>query len=288
VSVWGFDITATPTPETSIGLWWYYLDAGDMSDTHWDGASLHWVQLTGTVRTGRLTFTGDFIFDFGDYDQGLCSPVNADGQYASGCVPGTEGTGVEGDIGGFATDLRATYDADWATMGLIFSYSTGDDNLEDNDRDAFTGIAPWMFPTNVMGVGRWDWNLVGTGGIGGEGPSFGTAWNVPARFNGITYVQLNATKAFTPKFTADTNVTFMWSSESSEQSPTHQLGGLENSDKSLGWELDVNATYKIYDQLTWFFESGVFFPSDYYQYIDGDVDDPNEAWNLASGIEYVF
>jgi hypothetical protein len=189
-------------------------------------------------------------------------------------------------------------------LGLIFGFSSGDDNLTDNDMDGFIGLTPWYTPTNLMWAGRYDWYQLRSCGIGANGNSVALGWHGNCQFggmncdlndyNGVTFVQANIGKAFTPKFTADANVTFLWSSEDGwyPGSPIHEYTDpvtgvvLRNTDKGLGTELDINATYRVYDQLTWFFESGFLFAGDYYRYLDGDPDDADTAWELQTGVVY--
>jgi len=301
IDVWAWNLVVTPTPESSIGLYVYYQDAGDVQNWYWDGSQVTWIDLQGIYRSGPITVNADFLFDFGDYDQGECSFKDVvDGA----CAPGSA-RGREGDISGFAMDLRLTYDAPWATLGLIFAFSTGDDDLTDNDMDGFIGLVPWYTPTNLMFAGRYDWFMLRSSGLGANGASVALGWQNQCQFgtycdlndyNGMTLVQVSIGKAFTPKFTADANLTFMWSTEDGYYpgSPIHEytdpVTGVvhANTDKTLGSEVDINATYKVYDQLTWFFESGVMFPGDYYRYLDGDPDDPDTAWELQTGLFYTW
>jgi hypothetical protein len=314
-TVWGIDIIGDPTPNVSLGLWWWYMDGGDNQNNLWDGVSAHWVDLSGNFSSGPWNVNADFLFLFGDYDEGCVkgSAHNAyvqtvDGQsvitldagsrepteaaertnialFGDRCA-GTPNDGVSGDISGFAADVRITYDAGWAVLGLIFAHASGDDNPTDNEYDAFHSIIAWYPINTVMFGGPLEWNNQVSYSLEG---GYSLGWNNPGTANGMTLIQLGASKDLTPKLTIVPDITFMWAAESSELSPTHQLAGYpNNTEQYLGTEVDVDLLYKMYDQLTWFIESGVMWAGDYYLYTDGDADDPDVAWQVATGFAYAF
>ena len=54
----------------------------------------------------------------------------------------------------------------------------------------------------------------------------------------------------------------------------------------IGWEVDFNLSFPIMKRLNGFFESGYFVPGDVYRLANGD--DPDPAYVLVAGIEFVF
>jgi hypothetical protein len=269
----------------------------------------------GNFRSGPWSVNADFIFLFGDYDEGCVkgSAHNAyvqtvDGQsvitldagsrepteaqerdnlalYGDRCG-GTANDGVDGDIQGFAADVRVSYDAGWATLGFIIAYASGDDNPTDNDREAFMGIIPWYAPNTIFYGGPLEWNNQVSYALEG---GYGLGWNNTATANGITFIQIGLSKDLTPKLTVMPDLNFLWSAEDASLASTHQLAGFApNTEKYIGTEIDIDLLYKMYDQLTWFIESGVMWPGDYYLYTDGDPDDPDTAWQFSTGFAYAF
>ncbi len=291
------------------------MDGGDNQNTVWDGVSAHWVDLMGNFRSGPWSVNADFLFLFGEYDEGCVkgsahsayvttvdgeSVIRLDGgsreptdaqrlaniaAFGDPCG-GTFNDGVSGDISGFAADVRVSYDAGWATLGFIFAYASGDENPVDNDYEAFMGIIPWYPITTVFFGGPLEWNNQVSYSLEG---GYGLGFNNTGTANGMTLIQLGLTKEITPKLSVVPDLTLMWSAESSELAPTHQLAGFApNGEKFIGTEFDVDVLYKVYDQLTWFIESGALWPGDYYLLTDGDPDDPDFAWQFATGFAYAF
>jgi hypothetical protein len=149
-----------------------------------------------------------------------------------------------------------------ATVGALFGYVTGDDFSADKAKGLLNAGYGWNPALILMnsdmkwygGSGlvtaqnrqRYIFGPVGTNGLG------------DIKTNTVWY-QLYGAYKLTPKLDFTSALTYATVAEKKLSPTTEAL-----SDK-LGWELDVTATYKIYDNLSYMVGAGYLWAGDYFK-----------------------
>jgi len=85
------------------------------------------------------------------------------------------------------------------------------------------------------------------------------------------YVKLSVSGAPMDKLTAGLDVLYLRASENAVANIKMNTGATtwaRTTSKDLGWEIDANADYKVYDNLTLSLRGGVFMPGAWYEYSD--------------------
>ena len=183
-------------------------------------------------------------------------------------------TAAGGDYKGYAFNAEGTYDLGPAAVQLGFAYVTGDDDPTDDDLENGVVGADWEKMYILFGT---------TGNAGNPGVLYGVGNFASGSGNddGFWSVYGGADTNLTEKL----NVGLMVAYAEALEAP----GGISDD---AGVEVDVRATWNIYDNLTYTVIGAVLFTGDYYKdYADaqfgGDSND-DAAWSIFHRLQLNF
>ncbi len=163
-----------------------------------------------------------------------------------------------GDFKGYAFNAEGTYDLGMAAVQLGFAWVSGDDDPTDDD--------------NENGVVGADWEkmyiLFGTTGDAGNPGVLGSVGNL-ASGSGNTAGFMAVYGGANTNITEKLNVGIMGAWAEADAAP-------DGIDDMLGFEVDVTATWQIYDNLTYSFIGAYLFAGDFWK-------ESSEAVNAADG-----
>ena len=170
------------------------------------------------------------------------------------------------DLQAYGLYLKAKMNAGPAYFGALFSYASGDDYSDKTKTEANPGGAGTNFnPALILlndALRAWTLrdSLAASGtafvsnGIGATNPNAPTS----NKLNSIIY---NAFVGFnpTPKLNVEANLTYATVDKTQLSATTEAVS------KNLGTEIDITATYKIYDNLTYMVGAGYLWAGDYWK-----------------------
>ncbi len=188
------------------------------------------------------------------YIKATFGPVYVEGEFVwlTGKSQKFEAPSTAGDVDkeGYGGYLLAKVNLGPAYVGGQWGYSSGDPNDATKDKTGPVSTTSWV-PCLLFGnanLRSWQFNASHHGGDGGTA-TFSTdktnlwLWNAFAGFNA------------TPKINVEGAVSYMYADK--------KPNGFE-SDK-YGWEADIKASYKIYDNLTYMVGAGYLWTGDYFK-----------------------
>ena len=192
---------------------------------------------------GPVYVESEFIFNFGHAKEYEVATV---------ATPDVKATGW----GGYAL---AKMTVGPAYFGASIGYSTGDDpTTTDKDESGPKSTVSWN-PGLIFGDGNYKTWIGGTNVGGTNGASFdpGACQNVLAYnvFGGFNP---------TPKLNIDAQLWLL------QADTVKQAAGPEIVSNDYGYELDLTATYKIFDNLTYMVGAGYFWTGDYFKGTNSD------------------
>ena len=163
------------------------------------------------------------------------------------------------DLRAFGLYLKGQMNIGPAYVGLLGAYTSGNDMSDPSETTANPGGAGNNFSTvALILMSQWFdiWN---------QGNSLAAA--IPgltsAKYNNVIYSTFAGINP-TPKLNLEANLIYATVAEKALSRST--AGVVTNSDSdSLGWELDLKATYKIYDNLTYMVGAGYLWTGDYFK-----------------------
>jgi hypothetical protein len=187
--------------------------------------------------------------------------VEAEFSYATGdykeYIP--ENTGREDvDFEAWRGYIMANVDLAPAYVGAIAFYSSGDDQSTKDKMEGGIGIGVDFNPCLILmnyDLGRWNGALGGANGV-----------SVQSGSDNVQGYQLFAGVKPIPKLDVKASVTYA----RLNQNPT----GKYLEDKDLGYEADITATYKIYDNLSYMIGFGYLWSGDAFK---GDKHNSNQV-----------
>jgi len=212
------------------GALWYYLRNAAVRATSTANYHVPMAYMKGTF--GPLYVEAEWNYQFGkDYE--YFDPY----------------TGTDIDRGGMSAYINAKYNMGPAYVGGQFGWLQGDDpDTTDENETAYSGNADYdpcliLFNSDYAdSIGDMGTYAVTTGNIG-------NAW-IAQVYGG-----------FTPMEKLDLFASFTWS----KADETPMAGGKKFVSDDYGYEFDITATYKIYDNLEYMVGFGYFFAGDYYK-----------------------
>ena len=173
-------------------------------------------------------------------------------------------TAADIDKEGYGAYVLAKVKLGPAYVGGQFGYSSGDPNDATKDKTGPVSTTSWV-PCLLFGnanLRSWQYNASHHGGGTGGVATFSTdktnlwLWSGFAGFNP------------TPKINLEGSLSYMYADK--------KPNGFD-SDK-YGWEADIKASYKIYDNLTYMVGAGYFWTGDYFK----------GATNATTGNDYLL
>ena len=174
------------------------------------------------------------------------------GKTAAYEAPAPAGT-QDVDLQAYGAYLKGQMNAGPAYFGALFAYVSGNDLSDDTKNTANPGGGGTSFdPTLILNaepLSTW----TNTGSVAAVNAS---------KYNMILY---NAFVGFnpTPKWNVEAALTY---ATVDKKALSKTLGVVtEAVDDELGWEFDVKATYKIYDNLTYMIGAGYLWTGDYFK-----------------------
>jgi len=198
---------------------------------------------------------------FQPYMKGKFGPVYVEAEvgYATGTYKeyNTSAGGQDVDIEAWRAYAMATMDLAPAYVGLGGFFASGDDGSDPTKKKNGLGTGNEFNPCLILlnyDLGRWNGLLGNTAGL--AAPSHGNnadnVWAVQGRV-GVKPV---------PKLDAYLSVSYA----SLDKNPASGW-----VDKEIGWEVDVAATYKIYDNLSYMVGFGYLFAGDAFKGTDPNL-----------------
>jgi len=154
------------------------------------------------------------------------------------------------DKEGYGAYALAKYNMGPAYFGGQVGWSSGDDDAnDDNDKTGPVSTTSWV-PCLIFGnanLRSWQYNATHNGGA--NGATFST--------NKTNLLLINAFGGFnpTPKMNIEGAIAWM----QADKKPAGYVSG------QYGWEFDVKASYKIYDNLTYMIGAGYLWAGDYFK-----------------------
>jgi len=232
----------------------------------------------------KLTFGNFFIEGEAVYGFGNMRSYENNGA-TTNAGPSKAATNNSQDIGATAMGLflHAKYDLKPAYFGLQFVYLSGDDN---QSSDKMTGSIAQALTANY-GFNRalilWNADYgdnmgnmagnIGTAGAGGNNPRSGLSYQVTQFMDNVWFYQAYVGIKPMPKM----DVKMAFSIASADKKPKSDVGtvgspGFYNNANvrefvsgDYGKELDLTASYKIYDNLTYMIGAGYLWTGDYFK-----------------------
>ncbi len=187
------------------------------------------------------------------YMKGTFGPVYVEAElnYTGGKTAKYETPATAADIDreGYGAYVLARVKFGPAYVGGQFGYSSGDPNDTTKDKSGPVSTTSWV-PALLFGnanLRSWQYNSSQHGGA--NGVTFNTnkqnlwLWNAHAGFNP------------TPKINVEGAVSYMYA----DKKPNAFVSN------KYGWEADVKASYKIYDNLTYLVGAGYLWTGDYFK-----------------------
>jgi len=242
-----------------IGLMYvYYRNAGTRSTPYVPGVigpftmSFHWVESHGKFNKGGFFAEYEFVYEWGKYaefDDGV--PLS------------------DIDDEGIEWYINAKYSFGPGYVGALWGYSQGDDP---GSRDHEGGIV-------LNGWGVWQpclilWNdwLDRFGGNLGHNTSGASRRELDSAFNNANVIQVYGGYNPVPKLALKASLSYAWADEKDVGSPGHVVKGV---DDEMGYEFDIQASYKIFDNLEYMVGFGYLWTGDFFQGTDthAEIDD---------------
>lgn len=213
--------------------------AGDMGKTD---LALSYTRNGSTAAGADAAWTNGFLYN-GSYNiEGFS--VMAELNYVIG-DNGVSGLGSM-DTSAFGFMLDVGMKAGEADLGLMYAYASGDDDATDNDNNAI------MSGTNGLGA---DFNpfVILTGDYTGilNGDKNGIA---VATSNGASLLALHGAMKVNDKLTVNGTIGTAWANETAT-----------GIDDQYGWEVDLGASYALYNNLSYGVHFGYLATGDFFE-----------------------
>ncbi len=255
----------------------------------WQQANGYLTQLNGFYPYAQLTFGNFFIEAEGVYGTGTLRSYESTTTAASvgGTTPASNAQNVS--LNAYAAYVHGMYDFKPAYIGAKFVYISGDDNSNSDKASGSILQSLQMnrsfYPTLILWNDDYQNNL---GNIQGNIPAGATGANrrtgqtyaVRQEMDNVWFYQIYAGFKPTPKM--DLKAAF--SIASADKAPKSDVGttgqaGYYNPGAAVqefvstkyGNELDLTATYKIYDNLTYMIGMGYLWVGDYFKGYDNNA-----------------
>ncbi|RME22438.1 MAG: hypothetical protein D6800_11045, partial [Candidatus Zixiibacteriota bacterium] len=161
-----------------------------LSETADVNVGLAWDEVNGAAGTTDTDTDVYVLFADGDFDLGMAK-LEAQAAYSFGTMENGVGN-PDTDLSGYMASAKATVNAGGADLGLRLTYYSADDNLTDNDWNAFAGnvrTGSYEFPGENLHIFFYDkyYNNTNGGGLA-FGPAY--AGNGLFAINGTANVKL--------------------------------------------------------------------------------------------------
>jgi hypothetical protein len=201
------------------------------------------------------------------YLKATFGPVYLEGefQYWFGKYAQYEGTGTlpaDVDLKAYGAYLKARFNFGPAYVGALFSYASGNDLSDNAENTTAPGGAGTNFEPALLLLADSNATRTNSGSVASS-PSLSVANPVTSsKFNTIIYnafVGVNPT----PKLNVEMALTYA----TVDKTALSKAGAIVTeavSDK-LGTEVDIKATYKIYDNLSYMIGAGYLWTGDYFK-----------------------
>lgn len=181
--------------------------------------------------------------------------------------------GTDFKTDGFAGILGASVNVKPVTIGVEAGMGTGA-KTTDNGKGAYqTGYNITSYNYAFIYNDKVGQGIGGTGGGGG----FGTGYGGFGLANTI-YGKVSVKAAPMDRLTAGMDVIYL--------SAHHTT--IANQSNALGWEIDANASYKLYDNLTLNVNGGYFIAGKWYEYANAAVNKTDNAYALETSLVMKF
>lgn len=226
----------------------------------WTGGEVGLLYQYVSNKATRPTAFGGFsskLHIIDPYVKATFGPVyfEAEGIYLTGKAAEFDTGGPDKDASEIGIYAKINVDLKPAYVGAIFAWVQGDDDPLDNDVDS-----GWLAALSAGSVfepclifGSYWYNHAGTGGQQGYASGWTYFWD------NIWFGQVYGGIKPIPKLDIFASVSYM----KADKKPTRAYVS-----KDIGWEIDVKATYKIFDNLEYTVGAGYLIADDYFKGTD--------------------
>ncbi|MCK9195703.1 MAG: hypothetical protein M0P16_01835 [Syntrophales bacterium] len=266
------------------GLLYQYVNSSQAKTGYINGYKS---QMSGIFPYAKLTFGNFFIEGEGVYGFGNLRSYETNGASTnSGASSAANGSlGQDVGVSALGLFLHGKYDLKPAYVGLQFVYLSGDDA---QNSDKSTGNLAQLLQANY-GFNRALilWNADYGDNMGGMGGNIGSAANartgvtsqVIQFMDNVWFYQAYVGVRPMPKL----DVKLAFSIASADKKPKNDVGAVGSAgyytnatvkefvSSDYGKELDLTASYKIYDNLTYMIGAGYLWTGDYFKGYDANV-----------------
>ncbi|MCX5828779.1 MAG: hypothetical protein NTV58_12390 [Deltaproteobacteria bacterium] len=267
------------------GLLYQYVRSSQFKTQFTNG---YLTQISGLFPYAKLTFGNFFIEGEAAYGFGNTRSYENNGQLTNSKVADAQNPKTGQDVGIISMNLflHAKYNLKPAYVGAQFVYMSGDDN---QNSDKMTGGLGAMLTANY-GFNRalilWNadyHDCMGAmyGNVGSAvNPRSGTSYAVNQFMDNVWFYQLYVGFVPTPKM----DIKLAYSIASADKKPKSDVGTTGSAgyytptanvrefvSAQYGSELDLTASYKIYDNLTYMIGAGYLWTGDYFKGYDNSA-----------------
>ena len=223
----------------------------------WNDVMIHTLGLTGDAKFGALNVSG-----FVAYQGGIYQLNGADNTYQSA----------------FAYNLAAKQAVGPGTLKTALLFTSGNDSNAANSKHLTGWVGTtqssnglWSATTGTSTYNESGMMLLNRNAAAGTGTTDNAiVYNTgngtsPTNMQGLYLYTLGYDAAITPKFYTNVNAGFAWVAKTNALKPKNQSTGLQNSSNFMGTEVNVEAGYKMYDNLTASIQAAYVILGDYYK-----------------------
>jgi len=253
-----------------------------------------WVKTTAAdITYANGTRMADFWY-FGAYADGKMGPVNVnfDFVYDRGKDKSREPDVNDVKYRGWAAWLRVDYPWDIFNFGFGGFYATGDNKSDVDKHKGF--VSPPLSEGNAPFGEAFIYAGVPGSPIGGLGAFFFPASYsfTNAGYGGSWFVRASVKARVTPIYNVTARAYYIGDTTKNGDtwgSAVDDFGNFTNN-KSIGWELDMINSIKIYKNLEMLLAAGVFKSGNAMKFMnaDGFAQKPKTSWLIYQALNYSF
>jgi len=267
--------------DLNIGAAYYLYEDGRAANSF----DVHTFGATYGAKLGALSLSG-----FAAMQQGVLKTV-----------PGTTYSQTHAALSGYAFNTAAKMAVGPGAFRTAFLFTTGD-NGGDNINTAWQGVM--YSATTPSAFAATSGNTYNEGGMmllnrnaaqhgaGAQSTDYSLVYSSNNKNQGVWLYTLGYDATITPKAYLNSNLGFAWASKTNANKPTNLTDKSKNGSNFEGSEINVEAGYKMYDNLTFKFQVAYVMLGGYYT--DSTADGkgkfatPENPYSVRTGLCYAF
>ena len=235
------------------------------------------------LQAGNATVLGDDLdiwWGGASFAMDMFDPFMVMADVIYGSVDG--GNSSDNDRGGWFFDLGVDYKMDMVTPGLFFFWGSGDDDDPGDGSEAMPSLGG-SFEVTSFGFDGTKGDYKGTDELLGD-DNYGM-WGIGAKLADFSFLE---------NLSHTIRVVYGQGNNDPDLAKKGYATGL--TDKDSFWEVNVDCTYSVYENLTAYLEIGYLaldldeepWKNSNTGVWDGDPDDTDDAWKCSFTLKYGF